>query len=185
MKGSVTMPESLIRRQAPLLLDPGVYYIERAGWGKAAFPKIPEKTIILTYTDGRDERDDFGEEDRMSTTPPKKEKGKNSNAILPSQLPEACITRDDKGNITSIDISKLLIQPDGSPINPAISVKKKAARKKPTFHRKSYIKERTTTNDDKVEIAKEYDGNIESGKIEEVRVPKPERNDLTTDEVDK
>ena len=87
------------------------------------------------------------------------------------------------GNIVSLDLSKLL-----KPIeNASITVKKSksSTRKKPTFHRKSYIKERTSTNDNKVEVAKKYDEGVATGAIEDVRVPKRERNDLTTDEVDK
>ena len=180
MKGSVTMPESLVNRLAPLLLEPGVYFIERSGWGKAHFPKIPEKSIILTYTDGRDERDDFGETEEPDMTDVKVPRKKPQNNIIsPAQLPEECLVRDASGNIISLDISKLL--------NPAITVKKakSSTRKKPTFHRKSYIKERTTTNDDKVEVAKKYDEGVATGRIEEVHTPARERNDLTTDEVDK
>jgi len=188
MRGSVTMPESLVNRLSPLLLEPGVYYIERTGWGKAHFPKIPEKSIIITYTDGVDERDDFGEGEEPDMTDinniptPKKKATQPNNIISPTQLPEECLIRDSLGNITSIDISKLL-QPS---TNPNITVKKKKpAHKNPMVHKKSYIKERTTTNDNKVEVAKVYDKKIESGEVEEVRVPKIERNDLTTDEVDK
>ena len=204
MKGSVTMPESLIRRQAPLLLDPGVYYIERAGWGKASFSKIDERTIVLVYTDGRDERDDFGETSNDGSATGKggpKGPGAPPAGIPPGMMPppingktkfeisEDYIKRDVNGNIISIDFAKMKTDPEMEIIDPAISVKRKkassSARKQPSYHRKSYIKERTTTNDDKVEIARKYDEGLESGSIDEVRVPKRERNDNTTDEVDK
>lgn len=203
MRGSVTMPESLVRRQAPLLLEPGVYYIERTGWGKASFSKIPEKSIILTYTDGRDERDDFGNDyvaqadggdggskgggggDHPSTNSSPVKNFPTNGKGMSMHITEECLVRDESGNIISIDLTKLPKDPSLYLENPAITVKKKKSRKQPQFTRKSYLKERTTVNDNKVEVAKNYDEKVEKGVIEETHVPPRERNDYTTDEIDK
>ena len=190
MKGSVTMPESLVCRQAPLL-ETGVYYIEIAGWGKAAFDKIPEKSIVLTYTDGQDERDDFGEDltggkggggdDGGDDDIPKATKKQPLNTHI--NVTEDCIIRNNKGDVIAIDFTKLPSQSNG--VDNTSVHKKKKSRKQPIYHRKSYIKEKTTTNDNKIDVAKKYDKSLEKGDIKEVRLPKPDRNDKTTDEIDK
>jgi hypothetical protein len=194
MKGSVTMPESLVNRRAPMMLEPGVYYIERDGWGMHSFDKIPEKSIILTYTDGCDERDDFGE-DGESPSPPSppsstpkdddEEIKKESDTKIHNGISEDYITRDEKGNILSIDFTKLSPSITITSESPKTKKKKQSTRKKPVYTKSSYIVKRKSDKDNVVDIAKKYDDKMNKGEIDEVKVPKPDRNDNTTDEIDK
>jgi hypothetical protein len=209
MKGSVTMPESLVNRRAPMMLEPGVYYIERDGWGMHSFDKIPERTIVLGYLDGADERDDFGEEsgdgkgdggipqftppttfnqraDNPSTFMDESKEGFDIEDNIPMQsqkpnslanmtIPSECVTYDKNG-VMSIDLTKL---------NITSSPKKRKVRKAPVYNRKTYFQKRDDTKDNIVEQAKEYDKKVESGEVKEEPLPKYERNDKTTDEIDK
>jgi hypothetical protein len=206
MKGSVTMPESLVKRQAPMMLEPGTYYIERDGWGMHSFDKIEERTIVLGYLSGQDERDDFGDSNDSrggggsSSPPPTPPSSPSdtlstideskyslepngldqpiqtpiSNGLANMTIPSECITYDKNG-LMSIDLTKLNVT----------SKPKKKFHKAPVYHRKSYIQKRTTEKDDIVEQAKSYDDKVESGTIKEEPLPKYERNDKTTDEIDK
>jgi len=209
MKGSVTMPESLVNRRAPMMLEPGVYYIERDGWGMHSFSKIEEKTIVLGYLNGEDERDDFGDSNEgggggsIPPSPPSdqsigmrddpttfmdeskeslEDDDKNqpirtpiSNGLANMTIPTECITYDKDG-IMSIDLTKLNVTP---------SPRRKKARKAPIYHKKSYFQKRTDTKDNIVEQAKVYDAKVEMGVVKEEPLPKYERNDKTTDEIDK
>jgi len=47
MKGCVTPTSSLVRRMAPIMLDRGIYFIEKDAWGLAKYSKIPEQPRIL------------------------------------------------------------------------------------------------------------------------------------------
>jgi DNA polymerase III delta prime subunit len=187
MKGSVTMPESLVNRQAPLMLEPGVFYIERDGWGMHSFDKIEERTIVLSYLDGCDERDDFGDTSKEDldekALPPLPQKlsdiikpetrvSANANISVPSE----CIYYDADGKMC-IDLTKFNTATNGK--------SKKKSRPKPIYHKRSYIQNRSTANDDKIENARAYDERVESGEISEEPLPKYDRNDNTTDEVDK
>jgi len=63
--------------------------------------------------------------------------------------------------------------------------RRKKARKAPIYHKKSYFQKRTDTKDNIVEQAKVYDTKVEMGIVKEEPLPKYERNDKTTDEIDK
>jgi len=204
MKGSVTMPESLVKRQAPMMLEPGTYYIERDGWGMHSFDKIEEKTIVLGYLDGQDGRDDFGDtgDDRPGggggkIPPPIPPSGPSpisssvesldtdgldqpiqtpiANGLANMTIPSECISYDKNGKM-SIDLTKLNIAP---------APRKRKVRKAPIYHKKSYLQKRTNNKDNIVEQAKMYDAKVEMGVIKEEPLPKYERNDKTTDEIDK
>jgi hypothetical protein len=211
MKGSVTMPESLVKRQAPMMLEPGTYYIERDGWGMHSFDKIEERTIVLGYLSGQDERDDFGSGDDglggsgggyQPPTPPGSpptgmqddpatfmDESKESlesnvldqpiqtpiaNGLANMTIPSECITYDKNG-LMSIDLTKLNIS----------TPKKRKVHKAPVYHRKSYIQKRTTEKDNVIDQTKKYDAKVESGIVKEEPMPKYDRNDSTTDEIDK
>jgi hypothetical protein len=187
MKGCVTPPESIVNRRAPIMLEPGVYYIERDGWGLHAFEKIPERTIMLTYLTGIDERDDFGDSpdlppgpDKIPPIPPDKipPVAGNGDAVNLS-IPPECITKDKDGKIISIDLSRF------NGLEGVEKKRNKRARKKSTYSRRSYILKRSTEKDGAREQARAYDEKVKSGAIDEQPMPKPERNDNTTDEVDK
>jgi len=205
MKGSVTMPESLVNRQAPVMLEPGVYYIERDGWGMHSFSKIPEKTIVLGYMNGCDERDDFGDDEDyrgggggggsghggIPPLPPKveslsermglpkppdiKEKPEINVNNASISIPSECIFYDKDGKMC-IDLTKFT-NGNGKP--------KRKSRPKPIYHKRSYLRERSTANDDKIDNAIKYDERVALGEISEEPLPKPDRNDNTTDEIDK
>ena len=208
MKGSVTMPESLVKRQAPMMLEPGTYYIERDGWGMHSFDKIEEKTIVLGYLSGQDERDDFGAGDdglgggfKPPTPPGSPPPGRQddpttfmdestesldsgldqpiptstlSNSLANITIPSECIYYDKDGKM-AIDLTKLNMS----------APKKRKVHKAPVYHRKSYIQKRTTEKDNVVEQTKKYDEKVESGNLKEEPMPKYDRNDNTTDEIDK
>jgi hypothetical protein len=48
MKGCTTPTVSLIDRHAPIMLDKGVYYVEKDAWGLAKFSRLPEHPKITT-----------------------------------------------------------------------------------------------------------------------------------------
>ena len=66
MKGSVTPSTSLVSRQAPLMLQQGIFYIERDAWGLARFDKIQEQPRVLVMFENDDNGGDDDEPDDMS-----------------------------------------------------------------------------------------------------------------------
>lgn len=117
MKGCVTPSTSIVNRRAPIMLDPGTYYIERDGWGIHGFNKIQEKTIVLTYLHGEDNDDDtrtFGDNPpdipRPPTTP---QEISNRNLVEVGDTTDPVI-RDDDGQIVSLDLSNILLPRDVS-----------------------------------------------------------------------
>ncbi|MDD1648756.1 MAG: hypothetical protein LUQ42_05670, partial [Methanomicrobiales archaeon] len=61
MKGCTTPTVSLIDRHAPIMLDKGVYYIEKDAWGLAKFSRLSERPKITTTFGSRIGEDTFVE----------------------------------------------------------------------------------------------------------------------------
>jgi hypothetical protein len=194
MKGATTPSFSIVNHKAPIMLEPGTYYIERDGWGLHGFNKIKEQSIVLTYLQGDREKDDFGadddddeeydeDDDPEDVTKPDKPVGKPKDLNnMNMEIPPDCIYKDKDGKLT-IDFTKMASLMNGKPSQKP--TKPKPKHKTPEFRRKSYIAKRDATKDNLRDLTKRYDSMVEAGKVSDVHVPKYDRNDNTTDEVDK
>lgn len=183
MKGSVTPSRSLINHKAPVMLDPGIYYIERDAWGVHGFNKITEQSIILTYLQGDIDINDplgGGDHDLVSGSPVKKKRDKTMDTLnkLQEMLNEISKSKNSGAEVNIDSLQKMV-----SGNSPTIK-KKKPKTKKPEIKRKKYILPRNTKNDGREEHAKHYDHNVSVGKISDTP-RKYDRNDLTTDEIDR
>lgn len=184
MKGSTTPTFSIVNHKAPIMLDPGTYYIERDGWGMHGFNKIKEQSIILVYLQGDREKDDFGadeddydeddedDDDDLDVVKPDPKKPKDLNNMN-LQIPADCVTTDKDGKLV-IDFNKMASLINGKPAQKP--TKPKPKKKSPEYHRKAYIVKRDASRDKRIESTAIADERI---------VPKYERNDNTTDEVDR
>lgn len=134
MKGCTTPSVSLIDRHAPILLDKGIYYIEKDAWGMSEFDKLRDRPIVITSWGD----DDIGEGDD--------EDGGPDDGVPPGVIPTGIDIADNNRLIDAgiaaglfvdtkeTDAGTLFIRPDGTFMvrpksKPEIAVRKKRGKK--------------------------------------------------------
>lgn len=171
MKGSVTPNTSLVSRQAPLMLQQGIFYIERDAWGLARFDKIQEQPRVLVMfgnddnggddepdevppddtppDDGDDDDDDDVGSDGIDAEPAAEEKTsrpKKTGAI--KGIPPELIKVDPTGKLV-IDLTNLNLSDDDVRVEmaPPKKLKKPASPHKKVNRKVNNTKSRKTKRD--------------------------------------
>jgi hypothetical protein len=129
MKGCITPSASLIDRHAPIMMDKGVYFIERDAWGIAKFSRLDETVPQVRVAFGEEaevggEAKGWGDSgsgpgDTPSSGPEKPVNGNGNNKRARRRLQKVNdrIAIDGKGRVV-IDVRDILPTADQQPQQP-------------------------------------------------------------------